>query len=413
MFVVVRSSGDPAVAAISRPMDFANRLRRGIRQYRIEQEFRSYRHSRPAGCEVFTDDRTEYAQTLLTQLPGCDVINLHWVSGFLDYQSFFRHVPRLAPVVWTLHDMNAFTGGCHYNLACARYLDRCGACPQLGSADEHDLASAIWRRKSAAFSQLDPSRLNIVAPSRWLASEAKRSSLLSGFPVTVIPYGLDVKESFVPRNREAVRNLLGIPRDARVVLFLAETTNAPRKGLELLIESVSRSAGEVSDLFLLSLGGTKPEADITVPSMHLGSLDNERFLSMVYSAADVYVMCSVQDNMPNTVLEAMACGLPVVGVEVGGIPDMVRKGINGITVPGRDPQAVASAISQLLKDKNLCKKMGTSSRQIAVDEYSLELQATRYAELYQTLSGAPVGIREVGDRLPVSTYEPQQNFLQR
>jgi glycosyltransferase involved in cell wall biosynthesis len=385
MLVVSQSSDDPAVISISRPMDLASRLRRGIRQYHIAQDFRRYKQSRPAGCDLFSDDRTEFGQALFGQLPHCDVINLHWVSGFLDYESFFRQVPRTTPIVWTLHDMNPFTGGCHYNLGCDRYLEGCGTCPQLGSSDEHDLSSAIWKRKRAVFSQLDPSRLKIVAPSRWLACEAKRSALFSRFPIAVIPYGLDVNDCFVPRDQEPIRDLLGIPRNARVVLFLAETTNNPRKGFDLLIDAIGRSANAVSDLFLVSLGSSKPSIDIPLPWLHLGSLDNDRFLSMVYSAADLFVICSVQDNLPNTVLEAMACGVPVVGTDVGGIPDMVRTGINGLTVPGGDAQALAHAICEILNDRNLSRKMGAAGRQIAVDEYSLELQATRYAELYRTL----------------------------
>jgi glycosyltransferase involved in cell wall biosynthesis len=218
-----------------------------------------------------------------------------------------------------------------------------------------------------------------------LACEAKRSALFSRFPIAVIPYGLDVNDCFVPRDQEPIRDLLGIPRNARVVLFLAETTNNPRKGFDLLIDAIGRSANAVSDLFLVSLGSSKPSIDIPRPWLHLGSLDNDRFLSMVYSAADLYVICSVQDNLPNTVLEAMACGVPVVGTDVGGIPDMVRTGINGLTVPGGDAQALAHAICELLNDRNLSRKMGAIGRQIAVDEYSLELQATRYAELYRTL----------------------------
>jgi hypothetical protein len=180
MLVVFKSDDDPTVTQIVHPGVFSRVLSKG-RRYRIERAFGSYQAHRPDGFELFTDDRCEYAGVLVKQLPPCDVFNLHWVSGLLDYASFFRQVPSTRPVVWTLHDMNAITGGCHYDLSCNRYIDGCRACPQLGSADETDLSAKIWKRKKKIFSQVDSSRLNIVAPSQWLAREARKSPLLGRF----------------------------------------------------------------------------------------------------------------------------------------------------------------------------------------------------------------------------------------
>jgi glycosyltransferase involved in cell wall biosynthesis len=293
------------------------------------------------------------------------------------------------PMVWTLHDMNPFTGGCHYNCGCERYLEACGSCPQLGSTDRQDLSSQVWNRKRMVLSHVNAAGLNIVAPSRWLAREAARSPIFGRFPVHVIPYGLDVQNTFVPRNREPIRDILGIPRNARVVLFVAETTDSPRKGMTLLLDALNAVAPAVSDLFLLSLGKSKPRATLSVPWLHLGLLDNERFLAMVYNAADVFAICSVQDNLPNTVLEAIACGLPVIGTHVGGIPDMVRMGVNGFTVTASDTEAFAGALARILSDPGLSARMGTASRQIAVEEYPLELQARRYVDLYHRLLSEP------------------------
>jgi glycosyltransferase involved in cell wall biosynthesis len=156
--------------------------------------------------------------------------------------------------------------------------------------------------------------------------------------------------------------------------------------MTLLLDALRRASAAVPDLFLLSLGSRKPEASIPVPWLHLGALDNDRFLAMVYSAADIFAICSMQDNLPNTVLEAMACGLPVIGTDVGGIPDMVRTGVNGYTAPVSDTTAFAEAVIRVLGDPGLSAQMGDSSRKIAVDEYPLELQARRYADLYRQLS---------------------------
>jgi glycosyltransferase involved in cell wall biosynthesis len=385
MLVEARSSDDPAVITTERPMDLRSRLTRGIREYRIVRDFRRYRHSRPPGYDTFSDDRAGLTRTLLAQIPASDVINLHWVSDFLDHVSFFNEMSGIRPLVWTLHGMNPFTGGCHYNLGCEHYLQACKACPQLGSSDENDLSADIWRRKTRMYRRMKATDLHVVAPSRWLAAEARRSPLLSPFAVSVIPNGLDVEETFVPREQAPIRDVLGIPRSARVVLFLAEATDSPRKGFSLLTEALQLCAGKVPDLFLVSVGNNSPRADISVPWLHLGPVDNDRFLSLVYNAADVFSICSVQDNMPNTVLEAVACGVPVVGTDVGGIPDMVRPGITGFTVPLGDADALASAISRVLNDRALGKEMSAACRRVAVNEYSLDLQARRYVELYREL----------------------------
>src|SRR5262249_35456290 len=154
-----------------------------------------------------------YGSTLLRQIPRCEVVNLHWISGFVDYAAFFNRVPQSTPVVWTLHDLNPMTGGGHYGLGCGRFVLGCGVGPQVGSEDSADLSHDVWERKSRALSRVSSSRLHFVAPSRWVADEVKRSSIFQRFPVTVIPHGLDLEE-YSPRDRTAARELLGIPRDA-------------------------------------------------------------------------------------------------------------------------------------------------------------------------------------------------------
>ena len=384
MLVESRTSDDPSVVAFAKPMDGPSLVRRSIRQEWIGRAFKGYRGSRPAGYELFSDDRSSYASTLLHQIPASQIVNLHWIPGFVDYRAFFTRVPRSRPTVWTLHDLNAVTGGCHYDFGCDRYVAACGACPQLGSADPGDLSHDIWERKRRVFSDVPASRLHIVAPSRWLANEARRSPLLGRFQVDVIPYGLDLEE-FAPRDRGKVRDLLGIPASARVLLFVAEAVGNKRKGFAQLIEALGQCAAKVPNLLLLSLGKSKPDVQAAVPWIHVGSADNDRFLSMVYSAADLFAICSLQDNLPNTVLEAMACGIPVVGFRVGGIPDMVRHGENGLVVPANDVRALADAIADVLNDRDRCAAMGARARQIAVEEYPLELQSRRYSELYARL----------------------------
>jgi len=384
MFVESRASDDPCVAEFQKPMDIPSLVRRGLRQLRISRDFNRYRQSRPAGYELFSDDRSPYASAVHKQMPACQVINLHWIPGLIDYQSFFTRVPRSTPIVWTLHDLNPLTGGCHYDLGCGRYADHCGSCPQLGSSDPRDLSYNVWSRKHRFLSMVSPSRLHFVTPSKWLARQVRRSPFLGRFPVCTIPYGLDLEE-LAPRPRDSVRDLLGIPRDARVLLFVAEDIANRRKGFNHLVEALRKCAREIPSLLLLSLGQNKPRVQLPIPCVHVGSINNDRFLSMVYSAADLFAICSMQDNLPNTVLEAMACGIASVGTAVGGIPDMVRDGVNGLTVAATDAGALADAITGLLNNRVRCWEMGANARRIALQEYSLELQARRYAELYASI----------------------------
>ena len=385
MIVESRSSDDPSVRAFERPTAALPVVRRGLRQMWIDRQIRRYRKSRPRGYELFSVDRSAHASTLLDQIPACEVINLHWISGFVDYPSFFTRVPSSTPIVWTLHDLNPLTGGCHYDLGCGRYVVPCGRCPQLGSVDSRDLSNVVWARKQQVFAKVAPSRLHFVTPSRWLAGEVKRSPIVGRFPVSLIPHGLDLEE-FRPRNRERARELLEIPRDSRVALFVAEDVGNRRKGFSLLIEALTRCAGRIPNLVLLSLGQNKPEVHAAIPSVHMGSVNNnDRFLSMVYSAADVFVSCSLQEAYGLTVMEAMACGIPVVGFGVGGVADMVRNGVTGLTVAPTDVDALADALRGLLNDGARCAEMGRNARRIAVEEYSVELQARRYAELYASL----------------------------
>jgi glycosyltransferase involved in cell wall biosynthesis len=384
MFVAQCSSNDPTVRAFTPSTDLPSFLYRHLRQAWIMLSFARYRASRPAGYKPFSDDRTQHGDALLSQLPSCDVINLHWIAWFVDYQSFFARAPLGTPIVWTLHDMNPFTGGCHYDDGCGKYLDRCGACPQLGSNNQGDLSHQIWQRKRRIFEQIEPGRLHVVTPSRWLAGEARRSSLFARFSVSVIPYGLDI-HVFSPRDRLIARDALKIPQDASVILFAAQSVGNRRRGFTLLAQ-VLVSLNDLPNLFLVSLGSVGPAINVQVPHLHLGTISgNDRLLSLIYSAADLFVIPSLQDNLPNTVLESLACGTPVVGFNVGGIPDMVRPGVTGLLAPAQDVAALRAVIIELLQDPTERSEMSANCRRIAIEEYALEVQAHRYVELYETM----------------------------
>ena len=383
VLVAHRHSNDPTVTALVPPMDFFSRLQRHVRRRKILGDFTRYRATRPKGLEPFSDDRSAQAFDLVKQLPPCDVICLHWVAGVVDYHTFFRTLPPRIPVVWLLHDMNVLTGGCHYDDDCGRHMNGCGACPQLGSTDPEDLSRQVWKRKQELFSTMEANRLHIVAPSRWMLELVKGSPLLSQFPVTLIPYGIDLEE-FAPRDRGFAREVLGIPQGAQVVMFVSDILTNRRKGFSLLIAALS-GLTQAHNLFLLSVGKGKPPVTDPIPCLHIGQVWDDRWLSLIYSAADLFVIPSLHDNLPNTVLESMACGTPVVGFDVGGLPDMVRSGTTGQLVPVGDSVALRHAITHLLNAPSLCRQMATKCRKIAIEEYSYELLAERHAALYDSL----------------------------
>jgi glycosyltransferase involved in cell wall biosynthesis len=377
-----KSSSNPTVLEFVPPRDIPTRLRRGLKRRQLEWSEREI-GPRPAGSTLFSEDRSQHNADVLRQLPQTDILNLHWIAGLFDYRDFFRKLPSRLPVVWTLHDMNAFTGGCHYDEACGKFSQRCGACPQLGSSDPKDLSSQSWRRKQEAFSARGEQNLQIVTPSRWLAEETKKSTLLSGCPITVIPYGIDT-ESFQPRDRRLAREKHGIPLEAKTILFVADSTSERRKGLRVLLEALS-GLGESEEYFFVIIGGGVSNEGLGSRFKTIDFLDDETALSYVYSAADVFVIPSLQDNLPNTTLEALACGIPTIGSNAGGIPEVIRNGQTGLVVRVGDPTALRQAIVSLLGEPERRASMATESRRLALQESSLDVQARRYESLYGEL----------------------------
>jgi glycosyltransferase involved in cell wall biosynthesis len=331
----------------------------------------------------FTPEWNYYGWRLPGQVPACDLLNLHFVADLLDY----RTLPRLTasrPVVWTLHDMNAFTGGCHYSGTCARYTDCCGSCPQLvTSSGESDMTRRIMLRKRAIFARVSPHRLTIVCPSRWLADEARRSSLFGRFDVRVIPNGVDTHD-YRPVERAEARRRLGLPPGARVVLFVADQIDDQRKGLRQLLAALA-AIRDISGLLLVTLGrgdhGSLPHSH----TRHLGVLQDAERLRTAYSAADVFAIPSLQDNLPNTVLEALACGTPVAGFDTGGVREAVKDGVTGLLARTGDSAALADALRRILVDRALQQSLSAAARDQAEREFPIRLQAQRYAALYRQI----------------------------
>lgn len=314
-----------------------------------------------------------------------DIIVLHWIcNGFLHIES----LPKLKkPIIWVLHDMWPFTGGCHYSGACDRYTDSCGACPQLKSNQTWDLSSWVRWRKAKAWKDLN---LTIVSPSFWMAECARASSLFKDRRVEIIPHGLDLKK-YQPIEPAIARKLLNLPQNKQLILFGASpgTTGDLRKGLQLLQPAVQTlgQSGWQDKLELVVFGGAKPETPVDLGfTMHyLGQFQDDISLALVYSAADVMVVPSLQEAFGQTASEALACGTPVVAFGVTGLKDIVDHQYNGYLANPFDVADLAQGIAWVLENRERHQKLGAHAREKAEREYKLELQAHRHQKLYQDI----------------------------
>ena len=315
-----------------------------------------------------------------------DVINIHWIcNSYLQIETLAK---LNKPLVWTLHDMWPFTGGCHYSGECDRYMASCGSCPLLGSSKNWDLSRWVWQRKAKAWKNLN---LTIVSPSHWLAKCASSSYLFQDLPIKVIPNSIDTKK-YRPINRQVAREMLRLPQDKQLLLFGSlRATSDKRKGFQLLqpvLQKLSQS-GWQDKLELVVFGASRSDGlpDFGLPSHYVGELNDDLSLATLYSAADVFVLPSVQDNLPNTIMEAIACGTPCVAFNIGGMPDLIEHQKNGYLAQPFKTEDLAQGIAWVLEKEERYQKLSHRAREKAEQEFALQIQAGRYLSLFKEIMG--------------------------
>jgi glycosyltransferase involved in cell wall biosynthesis len=312
-----------------------------------------------------------------------DVINLQWINGgYLQIETIAKFKK---PIIWTLHDMWAFTGGCHYNGDCMNYTNSCGACPQLHSNKEKDLSRWIWQRKARAWQDLN---LTIVTPSHWLAKCAASSSLLKNVRIEVIPNGLDTKQ-YKPIEKSVARSILGLPEDKQLILFGAmSATSDPRKGFNFLqsaLQNLSQSGwGEQVELVVFGSSQPKKPTELGFKSHYLGRLNDDISLALLYSAADVMIVPSVQEAFGQTASESLACCTPVVTFDITGLKDIVDHQQNGYLAKAFDVEDLARGIAWVLEDEERLRKLGVNAREKVEQNFSVEIQAKNYLSVYSS-----------------------------
>jgi glycosyltransferase involved in cell wall biosynthesis len=311
-----------------------------------------------------------------------DIINLHWIcNGYLQIET----LPKFKkPLVWTLHDLWPFTGGCSYNKECDKYQDACGDCPQLLSGKSQDLSRWIWQRKAKAWANLN---LTIVATTSWMADCARASSLFKHLRIETIPLGLDTHQ-YQPIEQQVARKLLNLPQHKQLVLFgAADATSDPRKGFKLLLAALQQLDNhEWQDrLELVVFGASAPKQpiDLGFKTHYLGFMRDDLSLALAYSAADVTIVPSIQEAFGQTASESLACGTPVVAFNATGLKDIVDPQLNGYLAKAFDTEDLARGITWVLEDRDRHQKLQYHARDKALREFATEVQARRYLSLYQ------------------------------
>lgn len=315
---------------------------------------------------------------------SADLLHLHWINnGFMKVET----LPTLrAPVVWTLHDMWAFTGGCHYSNGCNKFTESCGSCSQLRSDYQNDLSWSTIQRKKAAWQK---SAINVVTPSRWLADTAASSSLLGGSKIVTIPNAIDL-QAFSPVDKAIARAELGLPVDGVVLLFGALTSaGEQRKGFHfmapLLAKLAQKHAQSKLHLAVLGMNAPQKEQDTPFPVTYLGVLDDDRSIARAYSSADVLIVPSMEDNLPNAVMEGASCGVPSVAFAIGGLPDLIAHRQSGYLAKPFDVDDLAAGVEFLIDDARVAGSAGQLARQHVKQRYSYEVVARQHIALYSEI----------------------------
>lgn len=314
-----------------------------------------------------------------------DVVHLHWVNqGFLSLADIERIIRSGKRVVVTMHDQWYFTGVCHYSGECVKYRKECNNCELMNGTLFGDKARKVFARKQEIYKGAG---LTFVGCSRWIADLARTSKLTEGHEVVSIPNAIDT-DVFCVNDRMAARFFFGLPQDKRLLLFSCQRITDERKGFRYLVDAlniIKRDNAELAErIELVVVGGKSEEVKSLVPFNIIAVpyiSETDRMVAL-YNAIDLYVTPSLQDNLPNTIVESMACGVPCVGFHVGGIPEMIDHKVNGYVADYCSAESLAEGIAWSLTTDHV--QLSENARSKAVETYSETVVAKKYIEVYGT-----------------------------
>ena len=315
--------------------------------------------------EVISFPKTEYDLLhLLPEIQEADIIHLHWVADFIDYPSFFKNIDK--PIVWTLHDENPYRGSFHYNDD-----------EETNTEQELKLAdNEAYIIKNQAIS--NSKKLVVITPSKWLESLASNKEIFSNCQVSAIANGLDTN-IFKRYNKEFARNVFNLPTNKKIALFVADSLSNKRKGFDLLLGALQEFEDK-DDILLVAIGNV-PNINRQENVKYLGSINDERLMALAYATADVFILPSREDNLPNTMIESLSCGTPIIGFPIGGIKETIQNGFNGYLCSEVSIQDLRITIEMFFENS-----LSFNSDKISKDahnKFDNKKQATKYIQVYK------------------------------
>jgi len=312
------------------------------------------------------------------------LVHIHWTcAGFLSVSNL---ASIKMPIIWTLHDAWAFTGGCHVIQDCERFKTGCGNCPQLGSSSMRDLSALGIYRKKKLFKKINPI---FVAPSNWIADQARSSFLLNDAEIRVIPNGIDLN-IYKPCNKEHARKVLGLPTNKAIVMFGAlNATTDSNKGFQYIKEALRllKMKKDTSEIHFVIFGASEPlnRTDFGLMTQYLGRLNDDASLALAYSSADIVCVPSKQESFGQVAMESLACGTPVVAFASSGLLDIVEHKKSGYLAIPYDTNDFSEGIKYLLKDNESSEKFSKAARDRAVEKFDIQKTSREYLNLYQEI----------------------------
>ena len=312
-----------------------------------------------------------------------DVVNLHWVNGGCLSVNNISQIKK--PIVWTLHDSWAFTGGCHIPYDCEKYKIDCSGCKHFRTVFGYDYVNAIFRKKEKSY----PASMVIVCPSRWLLECSHASNLFRHRTLYNIANTINTN-MYKPIEKKTARRILNLDENKKYILFGAmDSTSDPNKGFSVVYNALNKlwqSQKNVNTELLIFGGATPKESiDFGFKCKYFGRLYDDVSLNLLYSSADVMLVPSYSENFPNTILESMSSGTPCVAFDIGGIPDQIDHGVNGYLAQPFDISDFINGIKCVLMDSNGAQKYSNSARRKVVQNFSNTKIAGQYLRVYSTL----------------------------
>ena len=340
---------------------------------------RKYLKNTAPGFELFSFEVSLNQVMKHPLVVDADVLHLHWISdGYIDFERFFKDQHK--KIVWTLHDMNPFTGGCHHSDDCMGFVTGCLKCPQLKGSIDDTFSGKVLTMKTKVVSKLDVGQMWIVTPSVWLGELSAKSKLFQGLNHSVIANGVNTKV-YKPYGREAARKVLNLPLDKKIVLYVSHEVGNERKGIRFLLEAYRELKSD--NILFCSLGAKL--ISLEMENIHqFGYVSNDETIARIYSAADVFVLPSLAENFPNTICESLTCGTPIVAFPVGGIPELVNES-NGLSIAVKSSDSLAKGILAILNNPRMADYERISND--ASSKYSDSRMASAYTDIYQKLLG--------------------------